>query len=124
MAMDDRGLTLPDPPKNPHAVKLGRRGGKAGSPAQKTARRSNIAGVGRPRRVCLVCGEPVTGGHVDRALDTSCGAHGWRWQRRSFPGVDASYEEKDLRSQIAHMELHLTALRMKLAAVLFPPETV
>jgi hypothetical protein len=25
----------------------------------------------------------VVGGHVDRALDESCGAHGWQWQQQS-----------------------------------------
>jgi len=43
----------------------------------------NAQRAGRPRRVCVHCGERVYGGHVDRALDTTCGAHAWRWQTRA-----------------------------------------
>jgi hypothetical protein len=68
---------------NPHARELGRLGGLAGTPAQNRARRRNAQHAGRPRRVCTTCGEPVRGGHVNRALDDTCGPHGWRWQKPS-----------------------------------------
>jgi hypothetical protein len=69
--------------KNPAAQALGRLGGAAGTKAQNRARRENAQLAGRPRRVCRHCGEPVVGGHADRSLDETCGAHGWRWQKRS-----------------------------------------
>lgn len=68
--------------KNPAAQALGRLGGAAGTPAQHAARKQNAQKAGRPGRVCTTCGHPVVGGHVDRRLDETCGAHGWRWQRR------------------------------------------
>jgi hypothetical protein len=68
-------------PENPAAA-LGRLGGLANTPKQRRARKQNAQKAGRPRRVCTHCGEPVIGGHQDRALDESCGAHGWRWQTR------------------------------------------
>jgi len=73
------------PLKNPAAQALGALGGRANTEAQLAARRKNAQLAGRPRRVCRHCGEPVRGGHADAALDTSCGAHGWRWQRPSHP---------------------------------------
>lgn len=66
---------------NAAASALGRRGGKANTKAQNAARKANAQKAGRPKRVCKHCGQPVLGGHVDRSLDTSCGAHGWRWER-------------------------------------------
>lgn len=68
-------------PENP-AVALGRLGGLANTEKQQKARALNAQKAGRPRRVCKHCGEPVVGGHVDRALDQKCGEHGWRWQSR------------------------------------------
>jgi hypothetical protein len=80
----ERSDTDMTPRKNPNAMALGRRGGKAGTPAQNQARRQNAQrGGGRPGRVCTTCGEPVVGGHVDRRLDETCGEHGWRWQQRA-----------------------------------------
>lgn len=67
--------------KNAAAQALGRLGGAANTPAQQRARKRNAKLAGRPGRVCLHCGEPVAGGHVERALDESCGQHGWRWQQ-------------------------------------------
>jgi hypothetical protein len=64
------------------AAVLGRLGGLANTAKQKRARKQNAKWAGRPSRVCAHCGEPVIGGHKDRALDESCGAHGWRWQSR------------------------------------------
>lgn len=69
-------------PKNTAAAALGRLGGRAGTKAQNKARRANAQRAGRPSRVCVHCGEPVAGGHVDRDLDETCGAHGWRWRKR------------------------------------------
>lgn len=73
-------LTEP-PTKNPAAQILGRLGGMANTPAQQRARQRNAQKAGRPGRVCVHCGQPVIGGHADRNLDASCGAHGWRWER-------------------------------------------
>jgi hypothetical protein len=72
---------LADMPPNPAAQALGRLGGRANTPAQKAQRRAAAKRAGRPRRVCTRCLQPVVGGHSDRALDASCGAHGWRWER-------------------------------------------
>ena len=76
-------MPTPTPKKNAAAQALGRLGGQAGTKAQNRARKQNAKLAGRPRRVCNHCGEPVIGGHVDRALDVKCGAHGWRWQKQS-----------------------------------------
>jgi len=65
------------------AAAIGRLGGLANSPKQQRARKQNAKRAGRPRRICVHCGEPVKGGHVESERDTSCGAHGWRWQTRS-----------------------------------------
>lgn len=75
-----RTLTRP-PPKNRAAQALGRLGGTANTPAQNQARKQNARLAGRPRRICRRCGEPVVGGHADRALDESCGRHGWQWAK-------------------------------------------
>jgi hypothetical protein len=69
------------PKKNPAAQALGRLGGMANTKAQNRARKRNAKFAGRPGRVCVVCGEPVRGGHEDKRLDESCGHHGWRWSR-------------------------------------------
>lgn len=100
--------------KNPHAVQLGRKGGRAKTPKQAAARRQNLAGVGRPRRVCVVCGEPVIGGHVDRDLDATCGAHGWHWQKRG--SVSAPDDPATLRHSIDALERTLAELRIRLLA--------
>lgn len=72
--------------KDPAAVKaaaalIGRRGGMANTKAQNRARARNAQKAGRPRRVCKTCRQPVLGGHVDRALDETCGQHGWQWEQ-------------------------------------------
>lgn len=72
-------------PINAHAQALGRLGGRAGTAAQNRARKANAQNAGRPRRVCTKCNEPVLGGHADRALDETCGRHGWRWERAGRP---------------------------------------
>lgn len=64
-----------------HAQRIGRLGGSANTAKQNAARRKNAQRAGRPRRVCKFCHQPVLGGHVDRDLDASCGAHGWLWQQ-------------------------------------------
>ena len=66
---------------NPAAQALGRLGGSANTKAQRRQRQAAAKNAGRPGRVCVKCAQPVVGGHVDRALDESCGAHGWRWER-------------------------------------------
>lgn len=73
--------------KNRAAQTLGRLGGQARTSAQNAARKRNAQTAGRPGRVCTTCGEPVLGGHQDRRLDDTCGAHGWRWQRRDAPAT-------------------------------------
>jgi len=75
------GLADGSTPKNPAAQALGRLGGSANTAAQRRQRREAAKNAGRPRRVCVHCAQPVVGGHVDRDLDATCGAHGWRWDR-------------------------------------------
>lgn len=102
---------------------LGSLGGRAGTTKQNEARKRNAQRAGRPRRVCIACNEPVVGGHVDRRLDTSCGAHGWRWQRRDDPHdstVDRSLDRALMAAfnalpQAARMQVeqeHAAALRV------------
>ena len=86
---------------------LGRRGGKAGTDAQNEARKVNGQLGGRPGRVCSVCLEPVSGGHKDRRLDETCGAHGWQWQK------DLSADE--LRRVIADHQRVIVRLERQLA---------
>lgn len=62
-------------------VRAARLGGRANTPAQNRARALNAQKAGRPKRVCKKCRQPVLGGHVDRTLDTTCGAHGWQWEQ-------------------------------------------
>ena len=81
--------TAPLRKKNPAAIALGRLGGSANTKAQNRARKANAQFAGRPRRICVHCGEPVLGGHVDRTRDATCGAHGWRWQKQSEPDAPA-----------------------------------
>jgi hypothetical protein len=69
--------------KNPAAQALGRLGGAANTPAQVKARLQNAKLAGRPRRICTECGEPVYGGHKNRALDLRCHGHGWHWQKQT-----------------------------------------
>jgi hypothetical protein len=93
---------------------LGRLGGSANTPKQNAARRKNARrSAGRPGRVCLYCGEPVLGGHVDRALDETCGAHGWQWQQRANTPTPAAPS----RDRKALMAIHtaVTAARGALA---------
>ena len=73
--------TTTTPTKNPAAQALGRLGGSANTPAQQRQREAAAQKAGRPRRVCVHCAQPVLGGHADRTLDATCGAHGWRWER-------------------------------------------
>jgi Rieske [2Fe-2S] domain len=75
------GLADGSTPKNPAAQALGRLGGSANTAAQRRQRREAAKNAGRPRRVCVHCAQPVVGGHLDRDLDATCGAHGWRWDR-------------------------------------------
>jgi len=72
-----------DGTKHPGAQALGRLGGQRNTPAQVAARLANAKRAGRPRRVCADCGEPVYGGHKNRALDVTCHGAGWRWQKPS-----------------------------------------
>ena len=70
--------------KDPAAVRLGRRGGSKGTPAQVAARALGPLYGGRSRRVCDTCGEPVFGFHIDRKRDDTCGTGpGWHWQKPS-----------------------------------------
>jgi hypothetical protein len=83
------------------AAMLGRLGGRAGTSKQNEARKRNAQRAGRPGRVCIACNEPVVGGHVDRRLDATCGAHGWRWQRRDDPHVPPVANATDSRERTA-----------------------
>jgi len=38
---------------------------------------------GRPRRICIVCGLPVYGGHRDHTQDAICPGRTWRWQTQA-----------------------------------------
>jgi hypothetical protein len=84
-------------PKNPAAQALGRLGGSANTAAQRRQRRAAAKNAGRPRRVCIRCAQPVVGGHADRALDLTCGAHGWRWEQagRAFPAPPSERQSLD-----------------------------
>jgi hypothetical protein len=98
------------PAKNRAAQALGRLGGAAGTKAQNAARKQNAQRAGRPKRVCVVCGEPVVAGHVDRDLDVSCGAHGWRWQKRT----DGLMTRGQLLVEIDALERVVLQLRARL----------
>jgi len=91
--------------KDPGAQRLGAKGGRARTPKQNAARRQNAQHAGRPRRVCIHCGEPVVGGHTDRQLDQSCGQNGWRWQQRDAPLTFA-----DVQPEINRLALLLQTL--------------
>jgi hypothetical protein len=80
MMVSERSESMKQPKKNPAAVRLGRRGGLANTPAQHAARAKNAQHAGRPRRVCDCCGAPVRGGHVDPRQDTRCQRPGWHWE--------------------------------------------
>lgn len=83
--------------KDPAAVALGRKGGAQNTRAQQEAREQNGQRGGRPGRVCVFCSEPVGSGHDDRKLDSTCGAHGWRWKRKhDLPGSQREALERDL----------------------------
>ena len=103
--------------KNRAAQSLGRRGGLANTPAQQRARKDNARRfAGRPRRVCQHCNEPVIGGHVDRGLDQSCGAHGWRWEKRRDrvqPATPATIDaQRDaINAEIVRLQTVLAAFR-------------
>lgn len=100
------------------AALLGRKGGAANTDAQQRARRTNAQRAGRPRRVCVLCDQPVIGGHVDRALDDTCGAHGWRWQQRSATTPPAA------ERPIVIVRGHATVLLRCLAAIEEPDAEV
>ncbi len=100
----------------PGASAFGRRGGLTNSPKQRQARAANARKGGRPPRVCVFCGEPVVGGHADRDLDDSCGAHGWRWKHKSDP-PEASREALE-----AELAAHEAAVK-EIAAMLRPKST-
>jgi hypothetical protein len=89
---------------------LGSLGGSANTDKQNAARKQNAQRAGRPRRVCITCNEPVVGGHVDRRLDTSCGAHGWRWQRRDDPHV-STVDENAIEAVVVAQFGRLSATR-------------
>jgi hypothetical protein len=79
-----RPTSKPKPARKSRAAQaLGRLGGSANTDAQRAARQANALKAGRPRRVCSHCEEPVRGGHLDKRLDSTCGVHGWKWQKRS-----------------------------------------
>lgn len=94
--------------KNPAAVALGKRGGAAKTPKQNAARKQNAQLAGRPRRVCLHCGAPVVGGHVNRLLDqpSVCGPHGWRWQQR-----DGGATVEAIEREIIALQKYLSRLQ-------------
>jgi ribosomal protein S27AE len=99
---------MESPTKNAAAQALGRLGGAVNSKAQQQARKQNAQRAGRPRRVCVHCGEPVVAGHVDRALDVTCGAHGWQWQQRSAaaepaPTIGLSLSRADAEQLLADL---------------------
>jgi len=60
---------------------LGALGGSANSKAQQKQREQAAQLGGRPGRVCDTCGEPVRGGHKDRALDATCAGRAWHWSK-------------------------------------------
>jgi hypothetical protein len=103
------------------AMRLGRLGGKAGTSKQNAARKRNAQRAGRPRRVCITCNEPVVGGHVDRRLDASCGAHGWRWQRRDDPHVPNDDAVDTIVALVGRLS---PAKRAELLARLNPPPSL
>jgi hypothetical protein len=105
--------------ESPAAI-LGRLGGQANTAKQNAARRKNAKLAGRPRRVCKLCHQPVLGGHVDRALDATCGAHGWVWQQgapgKSNPVVATSDRKalitvRDTLDQVADAGEAIKAIR-------------
>jgi len=102
----------PPAPKNRAAQTLGRLGGAAGTKAQNAARKQNAQRAGRPKRVCLHCGEPVVAGHVDRRLDVTCGAHGWRWLKRHDTLTRAQLQATidALQRDVASLRAHLKTL--------------
>ena len=69
--------------KNPAAQALGRLGGVKNTPAQVKARARNAKFAGRPRRICVTCGEPVHGGHKDQRQNVRCAGTTWKWQKQS-----------------------------------------
>ncbi|MGH9423851.1 MAG: hypothetical protein ACRD3J_28000, partial [Thermoanaerobaculia bacterium] len=57
-------------------------GGSANTRAQQQAlARTGKQNVGRPARVCTLCGERVRGGHIDPSFDQACGSHAWEWEK-------------------------------------------
>lgn len=99
---------------------MGRLGGSAGTEAQNEARRLNAQRAGRPRRVCIYCGEAVRSGHVKARLDKTCGAHGWRWQKPSEEDRPAVTPDPTLVSDVlktfAEELAHHPRLRARLHA--------
>ena len=61
---------------------MGRKGGSVSSPAKTKAVRQNAKKGGHPRRVCTLCGEPVTRSyHVDPVRDVTCPGRTAAWQK-------------------------------------------
>lgn len=89
------------PSKNKAAQALGRLGGSANTKAQQRARKRNAKLAGRPGRVCATCYQPVLGGHVDRALDDTCGRHGWTWMRAGKRHPAPPNPEREALDQLA-----------------------
>ena len=103
-----------EPPKNAAAQALGRLGGAAGTSAQQRAREANSQLGGQPGRVCVFCGEPVIGGHDDRDLDESCGAHGWRWKRKHDP---PAARREALERDLALHQAAVASIKRRLAGL-------
>src|SRR5262245_36654798 len=95
------------------AQALGRLGGSANTEAQNAARAKNAQSAGRPKRVCRFCGEPVLGGHRDRRLDETCGAHGWRWlQQSNDPHPEVKPDPALLHDVLHALEEHEASPRL------------
>lgn len=63
---------------------MGLKGGRASSQKKTAAVRLNAKKGGRARRICTVCGQPVTRSyHVDPALDAICPGRTAVWQKPS-----------------------------------------
>jgi hypothetical protein len=102
--------------QHPRRRKIGRHRRSDGSAAGRHHRtesgaQTNAQLAGRPRRICTTCGEPVVGGHVDRRLDLTCGAHGWRWQQKHHPPTVEA-----LHAQIEAHQRAIASLQQQLAA--------
>lgn len=72
-----------DPKVSRAAQTLGRRGGTAGTPAQKRARQQNALLAGRPGRTCKTCGQLVQSPSL--AAHDQCGLWTWQPARSTHP---------------------------------------